>query len=135
MSYLVGNPEDRFSCVAAQIYSKTFFRILGAATLNALGGVPVYACFVNESYINSYYDVDTKQLDYGGLEQMGDRIEGENVTKFVRQKDTAIHEAAISLRVKINLKRAKEKRVYSEKYRLVFKTVLNERAYWVCVKH
>ena len=113
-------------------------RILGADTLESLGGVPVYAYFVSESHINNHYNVDKGHLDIAGLKKKGFEIRRGNMTKFVQQKDSDIHEAVINVDVSIpvNLKRAKDKRVHEEKYRLIFSTVLpnTEYTYWVCIK-
>ena len=100
-----------------------------------MGGVPVHVRFVNENHINSYYDVNTDRLDTRELEAKGFKIKGEKMTKFVRQKNLALHEAVLSVDVQIpvNLKRAKDRRVHEEKYRLVFYTVLNDTEYWVCM--
>ena len=86
---------------------------------------------MNEGCIDNYYDAKTGILNVGGLEKEGSKIEREKTSKFVRQRNTAVYEAAISPAVCINLKRAKDKRVFQEKYRLVFTTEFNNEKYWV----
>ena len=112
------------------------YRILGADTLDALGGVEVHACFLLESLINEHYNCDEGILDFDAMESDSWRIKNSKLTKFVQQRSNnsvqqRIHEVTFNIELHVSLNRSKTINVYKEKYRLVFWTQLDNKRYWV----
>lgn len=115
---------------------KVTLRILGADTLDALGGVEVHACFLLESSVNKHYNCDEGVPDFDALEAESWRIKNSKLTKFVQQRSNhsvqqRIHEVTFSIELDVKLNRSKNTNVYKEKYRLIFWTQLDRKTYWV----